>query len=96
LFAPWRFKLASPGPVLFRQRRVGMGDRLFELYKFRSMPVDADARKVDVAQLNFHGGANDNGMFKIGEDPRVTRVGRILRRYSLDELPQSSTSCVGR
>jgi exopolysaccharide biosynthesis polyprenyl glycosylphosphotransferase len=81
-------KLDSPGPVLFRQRRVGRGDRPFEVYKFRSMSVDADARKDEVAQLNFHGGANDNGMFKIREDPRVTRVGRILRRYSLDELPQ--------
>jgi exopolysaccharide biosynthesis polyprenyl glycosylphosphotransferase len=81
-------KLDSPGPVLFRQRRVGRGDRPFELYKFRSMSVDADARKDEVAQLNFHGGANDNGMFKIREDPRVTRVGRILRRLSLDELPQ--------
>jgi exopolysaccharide biosynthesis polyprenyl glycosylphosphotransferase len=81
-------KLESPGPVLFRQRRVGRGDRPFELYKFRSMSVDADARKDDVAQLNFHGGANDHGMFKIRDDPRVTRVGRILRRYSLDELPQ--------
>jgi exopolysaccharide biosynthesis polyprenyl glycosylphosphotransferase len=81
-------KLDSPGPVLFRQRRVGKGDRPFEVYKFRSMSADADARKDEVAQLNFHGGANDNGMFKIRKDPRVTRVGRILRRYSLDELPQ--------
>jgi exopolysaccharide biosynthesis polyprenyl glycosylphosphotransferase len=81
-------KLDSPGPVLFRQRRVGRDDRPFEVYKFRSMSADADARKDEVAQLNFHGGANDNGMFKIREDPRVTRVGRILRRYSLDELPQ--------
>jgi exopolysaccharide biosynthesis polyprenyl glycosylphosphotransferase len=81
-------KLDSRGPVLFRQRRVGKGDQLFEVYKFRSMTVDADARKDEVAELNFHGGDNDNGMFKIREDPRVTRVGRILRRYSLDELPQ--------
>jgi exopolysaccharide biosynthesis polyprenyl glycosylphosphotransferase len=81
-------KLDSPGPVLFRQRRIGKGDRPFEVYKFRSMSADADARKDEVAQLNFHGGANHNGMFKIREDPRVTRVGRVLRRYSLDELPQ--------
>jgi exopolysaccharide biosynthesis polyprenyl glycosylphosphotransferase len=81
-------KLDSPGPILFRQRRVGKDDRTFEVCKFRSMSTDADARKDEVAQLNFHGGANDNGMFKIREDPRVTRVGRILRRYSLDELPQ--------
>ena len=81
-------KLDSPGPVLFRQRRIGKDDRPFELFKFRSMHVDADARKDAVAELNFHGGMNENGMFKIRDDPRVTRVGRILRRYSLDELPQ--------
>jgi exopolysaccharide biosynthesis polyprenyl glycosylphosphotransferase len=81
-------KLDSPGPVLFRQRRVGRGDRRFELLKFRSMHVEADAQKGDIAQLNFHGGGNDRGMFKVREDPRVTRVGRFLRRYSLDELPQ--------
>jgi exopolysaccharide biosynthesis polyprenyl glycosylphosphotransferase len=81
-------KLDSPGPVLFRQRRVGRDDRPFEVFKFRSMYVDADSRKDDVATLNFHGGGNDSGMFKIREDPRITRVGRFLRRYSLDELPQ--------
>jgi exopolysaccharide biosynthesis polyprenyl glycosylphosphotransferase len=81
-------KLDSPGPVFFRQRRIGRDDRPFEVFKFRSMYADADSRKDDVATLNFHGGGNVNGMFKIREDPRVTRVGRFLRRYSLDELPQ--------
>jgi exopolysaccharide biosynthesis polyprenyl glycosylphosphotransferase len=81
-------KLDSPGPVLFRQRRIGRRDQPFEVFKFRSMHVDADDRKDEVAELNFHGGANETGMFKIREDPRITRVGRILRRYSLDELPQ--------
>jgi exopolysaccharide biosynthesis polyprenyl glycosylphosphotransferase len=81
-------KLDSPGPVLFRQRRIGRNDRPFEVFKFRSMYVDADSRKDEVARLNYHGGGNDSGMFKIREDPRVTRVGRFLRRYSLDELPQ--------
>jgi exopolysaccharide biosynthesis polyprenyl glycosylphosphotransferase len=81
-------KLNSPGPVFFRQRRVGRRDQPFEVFKFRSMHVDADERKDEVAALNFHGGANETGMFKIREDPRITRVGRILRRYSLDELPQ--------
>ena len=81
-------KLDSPGPIFFRQRRVGKGDRPLDVYKFRSMAADADTRKDEVAQLNFHGGATDIGMFKIREDPRITRVGRILRRYSLDELPQ--------
>jgi exopolysaccharide biosynthesis polyprenyl glycosylphosphotransferase len=81
-------KLDSPGTVLFRQRRIGRDDRPFEVFKFRSMHVDADSRKEDVARLNFHGGGNDSGMFKIRDDPRITRVGRFLRRYSLDELPQ--------
>jgi len=81
-------KLDSRGPVFFRQRRVGRDDRHFQVFKFRSMHADADSRKHDVASLNFHGGGNDSGMFKIRDDPRVTRVGRFLRRYSLDELPQ--------
>lgn len=81
-------KLDSRGPVLFRQRRVGRGDRRFNVLKFRSMYDAADAQKHTVAQMNFHGGGNATGMFKIREDPRVTRVGRFLRRTSLDELPQ--------
>jgi exopolysaccharide biosynthesis polyprenyl glycosylphosphotransferase len=81
-------KLDSPGPVFFRQRRVGRDDNPFRVFKFRSMYEDADRRKDDVARLNFHGGGNDIGMFKIREDPRITRVGHFLRRYSLDELPQ--------
>lgn len=80
-------KLDSAGPVMFRQRRVGRGDRRFELLKFRSMYFDAEARKREVAALNLHGGTG-HGMFKIREDPRITRVGRWLRRFSLDELPQ--------
>jgi exopolysaccharide biosynthesis polyprenyl glycosylphosphotransferase len=81
-------KLDSRGPVLFRQRRVGRHDKRFELLKFRSMRADADELKDHVADLNFHGGGNHSGMFKIQQDPRVTRVGRLLRRLSLDELPQ--------
>lgn len=81
-------KLDSAGPVLFRQRRVGRGDRCFYVLKFRSMYNEADTHKHEVAELNFHGGGNARGMFKIREDPRVTRVGRWLRRTSLDELPQ--------
>jgi exopolysaccharide biosynthesis polyprenyl glycosylphosphotransferase len=81
-------KLDTPGPVLFRQRRVGRDDTPFEVFKFRSMCDGADVRKDEVAQLNLHGGGTATGMFKIREDPRVTRVGSILRRYSLDELPQ--------
>jgi exopolysaccharide biosynthesis polyprenyl glycosylphosphotransferase len=81
-------KLNSPGPVLFRQRRVGRNDCPFEVLKFRSMYQDAEARKHAIAELNFHGGGNATGMFKVREDPRVTSVGRWLRRLSLDELPQ--------
>ena len=81
-------KLDSPGPVLFRQRRIGRNDEPFEVLKFRSMCEGADSQKHEVAPLNVHGGGTDVGMFKIPEDPRITRVGAFLRRYSLDELPQ--------
>ena len=81
-------KIDSDGPVLFRQRRVGRRDRRFEMLKFRSMYTNADGLKDEVAGLNFHGGGNVHGMFKVREDPRITRVGRWLRRTSLDELPQ--------
>jgi exopolysaccharide biosynthesis polyprenyl glycosylphosphotransferase len=81
-------RLDSPGPVLFRQRRIGRDDQPFDLLKFRSMQFGADARKDEVADRNFHGGGNELGMFKIRDDPRITRVGRLLRRYSLDEIPQ--------
>lgn len=81
--------LDSRGPIFFRQVRRGEADVLFSLYKFRTMVADAEARKADVAHLNIH--ARDEGdarMFKIENDPRVTRVGRFLRRTLLDELPQ--------
>jgi lipopolysaccharide/colanic/teichoic acid biosynthesis glycosyltransferase len=82
-------RLSSPGPVLFRQVRMGSGDRTFEILKFRTMDADADARKRDVAHLNDHlRPGRDARMFKIENDPRVTRLGALLRRYSLDELPQ--------
>ncbi|MER7546679.1 sugar transferase [Spirillospora sp. NPDC127506] len=77
-------KLTSAGPVMFRQTRVGRGGREFTVLKFRTMVQDAEARKVELMQLN----ENDGVLFKIREDPRITRVGRWLRRYSLDELPQ--------
>ena len=82
-------KRDSPGPVFFRQVRMGCNGRTFRMWKFRTMAVDADERKSEVAHLNQHllpGG--DARMFKIPDDPRVTRVGRWLRRYSADELPQ--------
>ncbi len=78
-------KLESPGPVLFRQRRVGRDGNRFDVLKFRSMYIDADQRKAEFAALND---VYDGVMFKIHNDPRVTPIGRVLRRYSIDELPQ--------
>jgi exopolysaccharide biosynthesis polyprenyl glycosylphosphotransferase len=82
-------KLDSRGPVFFRQVRMGEGDRTFRIIKFRTMCADAEERKAEVAHLNKHACAGgDPRMFKIPDDPRVTRVGRFVRRYALDELPQ--------
>lgn len=77
-------KLETPGPILFRQKRVGRYGRLFDCYKFRSMATDAETRKEDLRHLNEANGA----AFKIKDDPRITGVGRFLRRSSLDEFPQ--------
>jgi exopolysaccharide biosynthesis polyprenyl glycosylphosphotransferase len=74
----------SAGPVLFRQVRVGKDGREFVMYKFRTMYVDAEARLAEIRHLNQY----DDVLFKMHDDPRVTRVGRVLRRLSLDELPQ--------
>ena len=77
-------KLQDRGPVIFRQSRVGRGGELFTLLKFRSMVIDAEARKADLLALNEGHGA----LFKLQHDPRITRFGRFLRTFSLDELPQ--------
>ncbi len=77
-------KLDSPGPAFFVQQRVGLRKRLFPLLKFRSMYVDAEERIKDIEHLN----EADGPIFKIKNDPRVTRVGRFIRKTSLDELPQ--------
>ena len=77
-------KLDSRGPVFFTQDRVGLGRRKFRMVKFRTMQVDAEQRQAEVENLNEVRGA----AFKVKNDPRVTRVGRILRKLSLDELPQ--------
>ena len=77
-------KLQDRGPVIFRQARVGRGGKLFTMLKFRSMVVDAEARKVDLLALNEGHGA----LFKLRDDPRITRLGKFLRDFSLDELPQ--------
>jgi len=87
LFAAWRIRRDSRGPILFRQERMGSGGTRFEILKFRTMVADADQRKHEVAHLNKHSEGGSQ-MFKIANDPRVTRFGQFLRRWSLDELPQ--------
>lgn len=77
-------KLESPGPVFFVQQRVGMNKRSFGLVKFRSMVQDAERRQREIEHLNEAAGP----IFKISDDPRVTRVGRFIRKTSIDELPQ--------
>jgi exopolysaccharide biosynthesis polyprenyl glycosylphosphotransferase len=77
-------KLDSPGPVIYRQRRVGKDGREFDMLKFRSMIKDADQRLEELRDLN----EADGPLFKMRDDPRLTRVGRWIRRTSFDELPQ--------
>ncbi len=77
-------RLDSPGPILFKQLRTGTGGRRFRMYKLRTMVRDAESRKAEFLELNELSYPD----FKIARDPRVTRVGRILRKTSLDELPQ--------
>jgi lipopolysaccharide/colanic/teichoic acid biosynthesis glycosyltransferase len=77
-------RLSGPGPVLFRQQRVGRDGQVFSIWKFRSMTVDAEDRLATLRSLN----ESDGPLFKLRHDPRVTGVGRWLRAWSLDELPQ--------
>jgi exopolysaccharide biosynthesis polyprenyl glycosylphosphotransferase len=77
-------RLSSPGPVLYRQERVGVNGKTFTMLKFRSMVTDAEQRLGEIRAMNI----SDGLLFKVREDPRVTPVGRWLRRLSLDELPQ--------
>ena len=77
-------KLDSPGPVLFVQQRVGLRKHLFPMFKFRSMQVDAEEQLKEIEHLNEAEGP----IFKMSDDPRVTRVGRFIRKTSIDELPQ--------
>ncbi len=77
-------RLTSPGPILYISRRAGLGGRAFPFIKFRSMHVDAETRKVELLALNEHSGP----IFKMKRDPRITPIGRFLRKYSIDELPQ--------
>jgi exopolysaccharide biosynthesis polyprenyl glycosylphosphotransferase len=84
--------LASPGPIFFRQTRVGLGGKPFKITKFRSMVPDAENRLDDLTPKSLY---SDRRLFKVKDDPRVTRVGNFLRRTSLDELPQLWNAFVG-
>ena len=84
IFVAPAIKLDSPGPVFFGQTRIGKNGRRFTFYKFRSMYQDAEQRKKELMNENQVKGL----MFKMENDPRITRVGRFLRRTSIDELPQ--------
>ena len=77
--------ISSPGPIFFRQTRVGLGGRLFKITKFRSMVHDAEAKRKELTPRSLY---NDLRLFKVKDDPRVTALGALLRRTSLDELPQ--------
>jgi exopolysaccharide biosynthesis polyprenyl glycosylphosphotransferase len=84
LFTAIVVKLDSPGPILFRQQRVGKWSEPFTCYKFRSMFIDAEERKEELMKLY----QADDVIFKMKDDPRVTQVGRLIRKFSIDELPQ--------
>ncbi|HQU18225.1 MAG TPA: exopolysaccharide biosynthesis polyprenyl glycosylphosphotransferase [Fimbriimonadaceae bacterium] len=84
-------KLTSKGPVIYKSTRVGLGGRHFQFLKFRSMYVDADRRQAELLAQN----EKDGPIFKMKNDPRITPIGRALRRYSLDELPQLWNVFVG-
>ena len=85
-------KLEDGGPVFFSQKRVGRFGREFKFYKFRSMCVDAEAKLKEVLARNQH---QEGVTFKMKNDPRLTRVGKWLRRFSLDELPQFFNVLIG-
>jgi lipopolysaccharide/colanic/teichoic acid biosynthesis glycosyltransferase len=80
------------GPIFFAQTRVGKGGRLFKFWKFRSMEVNAEALKAALAKQNQH---SDGRTFKMKKDPRITPVGRFIRRFSIDELPQIYNIFIG-
>jgi exopolysaccharide biosynthesis polyprenyl glycosylphosphotransferase len=77
-------KFSSPGPIIYKQKRVGKGGVAFPFYKFRSMYKDADKRLAELMGAN----EKEGPIFKIKDDPRITPIGKFLRKYSLDELPQ--------
>lgn len=77
-------KLTSKGPVIFKQKRAGLGGKTFTFYKFRSMVIDAEDKKKQLMKFNWRTGP----VFKVTNDPRITTVGKFIRKSSLDELPQ--------
>ena len=85
LLTAFLVKVTSPGPIIFSQIRVGKYGRHFKFYKFRSMYIDAEARK---AELLKHNESGDGVIFKMKHDPRITPIGRFIRKFSIDELPQ--------
>ena len=91
LFLAPAIKLDSPGPVLFSQIRIGKNGRRFKFYKFRSMYIDAEERKKDLMEKNEVNGL----MFKMNDDPRITKVGKFIRKTSLDEFPQFWNVLIG-
>ncbi len=84
LVVAWIIRLDSPGPVIFKQKRIGRGGRIFVVYKFRTMRDGAEREQAQLSELN----EVDGPLFKIRNDPRHTRIGRWIRRMSIDELPQ--------
>lgn len=86
LFTALAIKWEDRGPILFKQMRVGERGRLFPMWKFRSMVVNADAIKADLTAANQHGA--DGVTFKMKDDPRITRIGKWIRKLSVDEFPQ--------
>lgn len=84
IFVAPAIMIESPGPIFFKQKRVGKNGRYFEIYKFRSMYMDAEERKKELMAQNEMSGL----MFKMKDDPRITKVGKFIRKTSIDELPQ--------
>lgn len=92
VFIAFCIKIEDPkGPVFFSQPRVGKGEKMFKIYKFRSMVTDAEEKLKDLITLNEVSGA----MFKMKEDPRVTKIGKFIRKTSIDELPQLWNVLIG-
>ena len=85
LITALEIKIYSKGPIVFKQKRVGMNGRYFNMYKFRSMCVDAEEKKKELMKQNE---MDDSFMFKMKNDPRITKVGKFIRKTSIDELPQ--------